>query len=170
MELMKLIEEVEKYITNPSIGLPEEVFYFVSRITPLVNVDLLIKNQHGETLLTWREDAFYKGWHIPGGIVRYKEEFSERIKQVAKNELGVEVDFDLEPIAIHNQIQIHRRNRGHFIALLFNCRLMTRLDNRNRCKDIYKPKINEWMWFKSCPKNLLTEQKIYEKYINGKAK
>ena len=166
MELKKLIEEIEHYIRNPSIGLPDEVFYFISRITPLVNVDLLIKNQQGATLLTWREDQFYKGWHIPGGIVRYKETFSERIKEVAKNELGAEIDFDPEPLAINNIIQSYRRDRGHFISILFGCRLTTKLDDKNRCKNINEPKKNEWMWFKRCPKNLLIVHRIYEMFIN----
>lgn len=41
----------------------------------MVNVDLLIKNvSSNETLLTWREDEYYgPGWHVPGGIVRFKE-------------------------------------------------------------------------------------------------
>ena len=73
MELREIIDILESSIPNPSKGLPEEVFLFVSRITPLINVDLLIKNEQNHTLLTWRNDSYYLGWHIPGGIIRYKE-------------------------------------------------------------------------------------------------
>ena len=32
---------------QPQMGLPEELFHFVSRSTPIVNVDLLIKDENG---------------------------------------------------------------------------------------------------------------------------
>ena len=58
LELTKIIDKLESSIQNPSKGLPEEVFLFVSRVTPLINVDLLIKNERNQTLLTWRADNF----------------------------------------------------------------------------------------------------------------
>jgi colanic acid biosynthesis protein WcaH len=34
----------------------------------------------GRTLLTWRDDeSFGAGWHVPGGIIRYKETAADRI-------------------------------------------------------------------------------------------
>ncbi|MDP2923379.1 MAG: NUDIX hydrolase, partial [Candidatus Omnitrophota bacterium] len=73
MEIKQKIDLLESLIKNPSERLPEDIFLFVSRITPIINVDLLIKNKQNHTLLTWRDDGFYPpGWHIPGGIVRYK--------------------------------------------------------------------------------------------------
>jgi colanic acid biosynthesis protein WcaH len=41
---------------DPRGGLAEELFLFVSRVTPLVNVDLLIQDTGHRTLLTWRCD------------------------------------------------------------------------------------------------------------------
>ena len=53
-------------------------------LTPLVNVDLLIKDS-GRTLLTWRDDEFYgPGWHIPGGILGFKERALDRLAKVAE--------------------------------------------------------------------------------------
>ena len=48
----KAVEFLDKQISNPSSGLPEEVFLFVSRLTPMVNVDLLIKDEKRRTLLS----------------------------------------------------------------------------------------------------------------------
>jgi ADP-ribose pyrophosphatase YjhB (NUDIX family) len=93
--MINLINTLEESISDPRRGLPEELFLFASRITPLVNVDLLVKDKLGKTLLTWRDDGYYPpSWHIPGGIIRYKETFAERIKEVARTELGAAVDFD----------------------------------------------------------------------------
>ncbi len=50
----KLIDELDEIIKNPNSGLPEEVFLFASRITPMINVDLLIRNSNNEILLSWR--------------------------------------------------------------------------------------------------------------------
>lgn len=68
----KTIDLLESLIKNPSKGLPEDIFLFVTRITPMISVDLLIKNEQNQTLLTWRDDGYWPaGWHIPGSIIRY---------------------------------------------------------------------------------------------------
>ena len=43
MNLKELIKEVEKQEFDPTIGLPETLFEFATRITPMVNVDLLLE-------------------------------------------------------------------------------------------------------------------------------
>ena len=71
MNISDTIAFLVKEVPDPSKGLPDDVFYYISRTTPLVNVDLLIKDEKGRALLAWREDQFSgKGWHVPGGIVR----------------------------------------------------------------------------------------------------
>ena len=56
-ELRSCIDAVESRIDDPHRGLPEEVFLFVTRLTPMVNVDLLIRDTSGDTglppLLGW---------------------------------------------------------------------------------------------------------------------
>ncbi len=155
---------LESLIDDPSVGLPEDIFLFISRNTPLVNVDLLIKNENNDTLLTWREDCYNKqGWHIPGGIVRYKEAVAKRIKAVAVNELGAEVKFKENPLAI-NEILLPIINRAHAISLLYECTLLTPLDvNRKYIKEVPKP--GEWAWHSKCPDNLIIVQDIYKKFI-----
>ena len=65
---------INECLPDSRAGLPDDIFYLVSRLTPMINVDLLIVNERNEKLLTWREDQFYgPGWHIPGGIIRFKE-------------------------------------------------------------------------------------------------
>ena len=69
MELKKLFEEVDTYIEDPTKGLPEEVFIFLTQNTPMVNVDLVIRDDKGRILLSWRDDEFCgSGWHIPGEL------------------------------------------------------------------------------------------------------
>lgn len=108
---------------NPVEGLGDTLFDTVSCLTPMVNVDLLIYNTEGKMLVSWREDAVCgKGWHIPGGIIRFKEHMKDRIEKTALEELGCIVDFDPVPLEI-NEIILDQTIRGHFISLLYQCYL-----------------------------------------------
>jgi colanic acid biosynthesis protein WcaH len=164
-ELARLIGRLERHIDTTSDTLPEAVFLFVSRLTPLVNVDLLIRDASGRTLLTWRRDEFYgPGWHVPGGVIRYKENASERIRQVASRELGATVAFDPSPLFVDEGIAPMRRNRGHFVSLLYRCRLLTAPDEHRRCES-RDPLPGEWRWHVGCPANLIPEQQAYAAFM-----
>src|SRR4029453_1655079 len=119
MRLDEHIDAIESAIADPSRGLPEQVFHLVTRLTPMTNVDLLIRNDRRETLLTWRDDGFYRGWHIPGGIIRYKERMAGRVAEVARLELGALVTIKGGPLAVNEVIHADKGVRGHFIAFLF---------------------------------------------------
>lgn len=110
-------------VENPGKGLPEEVFEAVSSLTPMVNVDLLFKDEQGRILLIWREDAVCGcGWHIPGGIIRFQETREERLCKTAEKELGTSVRYDPIPLAV-NEIIVPQEVRGHFISFLYRCYL-----------------------------------------------
>ena len=164
--LKSLIRSLQRHIDEPSKGLPEPVFRFISGITPLVNVDLLIQDENRKTLLTWRDDSIYgAGWHVPGGILRFKETFENRIREVARNELGAEVSTDGMPVAINQAIDPSRDIRGHHISLLFKCTLLSGPAEDLQCRcDL--PKANEWMWHNKSPKNLLKIQRVYSRFID----
>ena len=171
-KLSKLFEKALELIPNPKNGLPQEAFYFVSQLTPLINVDLLIKNNTGQTLLTWREDKFYgPAWHIPGGIIRFKESIEDRILMVSKCELGCNVEFNPDPINVRSQINNERNIRGHFISLLFLCRITSELDNSKRfiAKNKY-PSQGQWAWHNCAPKNLLSIHESFRKFIDAQHK
>jgi ADP-ribose pyrophosphatase YjhB (NUDIX family) len=164
-DLTALIREAEQHIGNPIDGLPEQLFLFVSRNTPLVNVDLLIRDDCARTLLTWRSDQFYgPGWHVPGGIIRYKETAGNRIRIVAQSELGATVEFDSSPNFDQESFDTYRRERGHFISLLYRCRLTSELDPHRQFTE-GTPSPNQWKWHKSPPSNLLREQRAYARFM-----
>jgi colanic acid biosynthesis protein WcaH len=145
--------------------LPNEFFRFLSRLMPLVNVDLLIVDEQLGTLLTWRDDENYgPGWHVPGGIIRYKETAEARIRQTAQDELGTGVEFGLEPIAIEQNIQPARRERGHMISMLYRCRLTGPPAERLRLNPA-APEAGQWGWHRDCPANLIAEQDRYRRFF-----
>ncbi len=166
MNINKAIKFLEKQIPNPSLGLPEEIFLFASRITPLVNVDLLIKDENKRTLLAWRDDGYHeKGWHIPGGIVRIKESLEKRVQKVAETEIKTIVEYEPIPIAF-NQIICDRDIRGHFISILYKCFLSNKHVLNN--KGLIDKDQGYLKWHDSCPANLIKSHEIYRKYIGKK--
>ena len=166
-ELKVLSLRLRELSGNPCQGLPHEVFKLVSQLTPMVNVDLLVRNELGQTLLTWRADEYYgPGWHIPGGIVRFKESFAERIAEVAAAELGCSVDFEPQPLAINEVTNQQRDVRGHFISLLYACRPL------NAPAEALKfscgmPKNGQWRWHDRCPDDLIRVHEMYREQIDA---
>jgi len=163
MNIHETIELLDRQISNPSSGLPEEVFFFISRLTPMVNADLLIKDENGRTLLSWRDDSFAgAGWHVPGGIVRFKEKLEERVQKVAETEIGTVVEFDPVPVTI-NQVICKHDTRGHFISILYKCFLSNKFIPKNT--GLSKTDVGYLMWHDSCPENMVKVHEMYRKYI-----
>lgn len=162
MKISQAIKFLESQIKDPKKGLPEEIFYFASRITPMVNVDLLIKDENGRTLLAWRDDKFFKGWHIPGGIIRYKEKMETRAQKVIQQEIRTKTEFGPKPIAI-NEIIAKSDIRGHFISVLYKCFLSSKKPLKN--KGLLAKDNGFLKWHETCPPDFLEIQKMYRKYI-----
>ena len=163
--LSDAIAVLDKQAPNPSKGLPEELFYYISKTTPLVNVDLLIKDENGRTLLAWRDDRYCgEGWHVPGGIVRFKETLETRVKKVAETEIGADISFDPIPIAVNQCIHHERDIRSHFISILYKCFLSSAFVPQN--KGLSMEDRGYLMWHDHCPDNLIQYHEVFRKYIS----
>ncbi len=159
-DLMKAYEDAEK-------GLPDDIFKFVTSLTPMINVDLLVRDDAGRVLLAWREDYRGAGWHIPGGIIRYKETAVHRISETAKKEFGCDIAKAVGPIKI-SEIFVPQRIRGHFISLLYECKLADSFDigvfnaGKKETDDGFL------RWFDKAPKDLVYgQQEAYGDYLKG---
>lgn len=163
------IESLKNAMRDADKGLPLEAFYLVSSLTPLINVDLLIQDRQGRTLLTWRHDAFYgPGWHVPGGIIRFKERWEDRIASVAAAELDVTVSAAPQPIVTHQVMNPTRDVRGHFISMLFACQLRSEPDPALRWMPS-DPRNGAWAWHKGCPTNIISVHEMYRTCIDTHA-
>lgn len=163
MDIHEAIAFLDRQILNPRLGLPEEVFLFISRLSPIINVDLLIKDENSRTLLAWRDDEFSgAGWHVPGGVLRFKEKLETRVLKVAEAEIGVVVKFDPIPMAI-NQIHCSHDTRGHFISILYKCFLSKEFVPKNL--GLSNKDKGFLVWHETCPANLIKVHEIYRKYI-----
>jgi colanic acid biosynthesis protein WcaH len=155
-----MLSEFEKLCIHGENGLPEDIFLLFSRHIPMVNVDLLIRGSQG-TLLSWRDDEICgTGWHIPGGIIKYKETIDECIQRVSKRELGTAVVYAKRPIEI-SELICKQSTRGHFISFLFNCRV----PHNYATLDIPSETPGHLQWHEECPDNLIEVQNSYRDII-----
>ncbi len=163
--LSTALAQINSCIGDPRQGLPEEVFLFASSITPMVNVDLLVRNNEGHILLSWRDDRFSgRGWHVPGGVVRFKEPLIDRVQKTALNEFGCEVRLT-SPIPEY--IEFIREDgppeRSHFIAFVYNCRLPEGITNPPL--KVAPGTVGHLAFHEFFPENMISFHYCYRKYF-----
>lgn len=139
--------------SDPHLGLPKNLFNRIVKLVPFAACELVIMNKRGEFLLTWRDDKYWRGWHCPGGLLRFKEPFEERIQAVARHELGIHIS-SWKFMDVFNYLD---DPRGHTVALVFLC----------KTPDV--PKTGKF--FKKIPKNILKHHRQYlERILKKKAR
>jgi ADP-ribose pyrophosphatase YjhB (NUDIX family) len=162
-EVKKIIKTLEASVDNPNQGLPDDIFYFIGRMTPYINVDLLIKCPIRGVLLTWRDDKYAgRGWHFPGGIVRFRETIKNRVIKVAFEELDILVSNLKGPITTNEVIIRDQVERSHFISLLYECTIKE--DQFNKIIDSTNTN-SKIFFFKKKPKDLLPLHEIYKDFF-----
>jgi colanic acid biosynthesis protein WcaH len=72
--------------------LPDQVFKTVIQSTPLISIDLVVRNEKNEVLLGKRLNAPAKDyWFVPGGRIQKDETLDDAFTRLIKEELGTEV-------------------------------------------------------------------------------
>lgn len=153
----------ELEIIHPEEGLPEELFLEISSLMPIPNVDLFILDEEGKLLLTRRDDVFFgKGWHLPGGCIRFKETMLERVKKTSISELGVTVRVEEKPLTVRDVIvrdvrkELSDQNlRAHQLSVLFRCYL----DDKSSVDHMVEE--GQAYWFKEIPQDILPVHDVY---------
>ncbi len=107
--------------------LSDEDYRFIYNQVPRVCIDLLIRNQNKEILLTLRNIPPYKNlWHLPGGGIKFKETFQQAASRIAQNEFGVDVRLlkVLGPCEVMND-DLDSENPRHSISIVHLAELCT---------------------------------------------
>jgi len=80
--------EVNAYLDN-------DTFSKVIASTPLISIDLVVRNASGQILLGLRTNRPAQGfWFVPGGRIVKNESIEQAFKRLTKAELGVELSID----------------------------------------------------------------------------
>ncbi len=163
-ELKKAIDIVRGSIDDATKGLPEEVFLMASELLPLVNTDLLVRDQEGRVLLAWRNDKWWgSGWHVPGGILRLRESLEDRVNRTAASELHTKVSYNSVPLEVHPIIAGQFRERSHHVSFVYDCSVPKEyvIDN-----DDLKPGDTGFLaWHDHFPEDMLACHMFYRKYF-----
>jgi colanic acid biosynthesis protein WcaH len=121
--------------------------------------------------MTWREDRFYgPGWHVPGGVVRFKESLAARLRAVAALELGAQIAPEPVPVEVFELTAPDRDLRGHFITLAYRCRLHTPLDPARQAPAGARPSAGQWAWFEELPPDTIRQHRIYQHLFNRRSR
>ncbi|SFG92090.1 GDP-mannose mannosyl hydrolase [Neptunomonas qingdaonensis] len=74
--------------------LSDEQFRTVVDLTPLISLDLIVKNQQGEILLGMRNNRPAQGfWFVPGGRVLKDETLAAAFLRLTQAELGIAIEM-----------------------------------------------------------------------------
>ena len=136
--------------------------YFRIRRGTTLGVRAVVRSPTSEFLLV--RHTYTPGWHFPGGIIRFRETMLDRVKMVAKSELGVKVINIKGPQKISEVISHDIKERSHFISFLFECEL----DNFyfDKIKGLIKKQPGKLSFFNKAPKDLLKNHLIYLEFFN----
>jgi colanic acid biosynthesis protein WcaH len=107
------------------MNLPEKLFKSVVASTPLISIDLIVRNIHGEFLLGKRTNRPAKGyWFVPGGRILKDETVELAFKRLLYDELGLN-SFDLKASFIgtyqhfYNDNFFDRKFSTHYVVLAY---------------------------------------------------
>jgi len=80
-------------MSNPSQDkIPTEGFLEAVRLTPMVAIDLIVRNPRGEVLLGLRNnEPAANTWFVPGGRILKDERLDTAFERIARVELGISV-------------------------------------------------------------------------------
>jgi len=75
--------------------LDKDTFFEVVKNTPLVSIDLIVRNIKGEVLVGLRNNEPAKGfWFVPGGRICKNEKISEAFDRISRDELGQSIPMN----------------------------------------------------------------------------
>ncbi len=161
-EELNTLEGLLARLSGSSAELPPALFRFITEVVATSNIDLLVQDEKKRVLLAWREDAFGTGWHVPGSIIRHREEIAHRIRACAKEEFGCDLVVAERPVAL---IQIFD-DRGHSVSLCYTA-VLQGAPGQRVVKEGDTPQPGSLCWFDGVPGTLYPSHLIYRSVIEA---
>ena len=145
-------------------------FKNVIKNTPLVSVDLIIRNSSDQVLLGLRTNAPAKNmWFVPGGRISKNESLAEAFKRISKAETGIEISHESGLfMGIYEHLypgENFANDPGfgtHYIVMAFSVPLNLKTENLPKLQHV------SYKWFTE--KEILSNYKIHQNtknYFNG---
>ena len=155
-EELRTLEAILARLSGRGADLPWPLFRFMTEVMATPNVDLLVQDEAKGVLLAWRDDPFGTGWHVPGSIIRHREEVAHRIAACARDEFGCDVAVGDGPAAL---VQIFD-DRGHSLSLCYRATLRG-TPGRRVLQGDETPEAGDLRWFATPPDRLYPSHLVY---------
>ena len=140
--------------------LDENTFKTVITSTPLVSIDLVVKNSNNQYLLGYRNNRPAQGfWFVPGGRVLKNEPMDDAFIRLSKNELGLDLvraqaKF-LGPFEhFYDDFVFGNEESTHYVVLGYQVEADVDL------KDLPQEQHNDYRWFSK--EALLMSDKVHQ--------
>jgi len=105
-------------------------FLNVVASTPLVSIDLIVRNEEGHVLLGKRTNRPAKGyWFVPGGRIRKNERIVDTFERISESELGLRFELkNANFLGVYEHLYddnfFGEEDIGtHYVVLAYECRL-----------------------------------------------
>ncbi len=150
-ELVRLLRHV---VEEDGGFIPDVAYRQLHGIVPWPAVEVLIYDQEGRCLLTYRDDDF-KGWHIPGGYMKPGEGYLDAChRHVRKENIVRDLKYAL---LIASYAWRHGEHPfGYPLSLICACRAEGEISERPDLK-----------WFREIPHDLIPQHRPFLKYFQG---
>ncbi len=153
MDINKLAEELKK--VKPFPNMPPEIFFSLTKLLPMLAIELFIVNENGEFVLVQKKGRF-NGWALPGGFLGLNEDIEVACRRISKKYLGMKVSHVTFLNICNLPEKIYGKDKGHVVVLIFKCNL---------------PKLSKNVtYFKKIPKNILSHHKVILNSILGRTR
>ena len=120
-------KKLVRLLSRVKLPAPYPVFIVLCKSVPMVAVDIALMKDKNHLFLTYRNDEFYRGWHMPGSILIYHEKPIKTFYRAAKKELGLGPK-NLTGVKFQNYFS-QKDIRGNGITLLFTAHSAVKLKN-----------------------------------------
>ena len=144
--------------------LDNDIFSTVIASTPLVSIDLVVKNSKGQYLLGHRKNRPAEGfWFVPGGRILKDESMDNAFLRLTKNELSVEVSKQTAVFLglyehFYDDYVFGIEQSTHYVVLAYQMNLDIELTQ------LPQEQHNQYRWFSQS--DLLNSKSVHE---NSKA-
>ena len=139
--------------------LDNDTFSTVIASTPLISIDLIVKNSQGKFLLGKRlNKPAYGSWFVPGGRIYKDETIEEAFKRITQDELGtVFCKKDAKFLGIYEHFYddnvFNDHFSTHYIVMAFEIELQ---DDQVHCNSQH----SSYKWFDR--EELLNDENVYK--------
>lgn len=148
--------------------LKQDIFKTVIDSTPLISIDLIVMNSHGQYLLGYRNNKPAQGyWFVPGGRIYKGESLDLAFLRLTQLELGVEIERleakFLGPFEhFYSDSVFGEEVSTHYVVLGYQIEMSLDLE------DLPKEQHGEYRWFSK--QEFLNNNKVHKHskwYLEG---